>query len=367
MKSKLLQHNKSVSRNRTNDVVNECSPFDNTNSRTVNSTTFAPIEEASVAGSATEGGANVGKNTKNGRSGHKPGEKIQIVEIGFFKTNPRNVLIYGEEKVDTILQNSLLIHVFQEPLVVDENFMPMAEHRRLKAVEAAGIMQVPVLARKMGSKTDKLVASVESNRQRIKDNLKIRREAKILLKIEAALAAARKARDGTVKGNPDQAEDVKPLKGKSRDLVGKKIGLSGVSTPRSIEVVKAVDKLKNDGTTAGAKALCDHLNKSIDAGYTKAVETGALAKTMRKPEKAKRVETKPTAKRPAPKLETSPYENNDYFPLMETHADAMNALESLTAYVEGLTEADVTKGRGNEWRESLQNLTWALKDAQMID
>lgn len=348
-------------------VVVESSPFDSQTSHTADSSsaTSAP-DDATLTKTGTDGVANASTTETKSTTNQIQDEKIQMVAIDLLKPNPRNVDIYGDEPVDVELQKSIVSNGIQEPLITTEEFKLMAGHRRAKAAKAAGITHVPVVIRKFDSETAELTTIVETNRQRIKTILMMGNEAEVIYGLESALAKARQTEGGQAKSDETASRSTKTKKGKTRDLVGEHLGLSGVSAQRLIETVRAARKLDEEQKPGEAKAVRDELNKSVNAGYKKAIETGAI-KASKTAKPVKSVEKQPAPAQTAPKLETSPYKPDDGIPEIEDHKQAMRAMEVLARYVEDMVEPEITDGLKSEWQESMQILTEALKAAEIID
>ena len=62
--------------------------------------------------------------------------------------------------------------------------------------------------------------------------------------------------------NPRPVERI-PQAGKSRDIVGEKLGVSGRHIEKSIKVVEKIDELRDEGETEKALELRTTLNTSV--------------------------------------------------------------------------------------------------------
>jgi ParB/RepB/Spo0J family partition protein len=351
----------------TSDVVIEDTPFNHPNSHTTNSSTVASKQ---VSGREIRThGANA-----SATGNEIPNENIHIVAIESLKPNPRNIAIYGDEAVDEDLQKSLTEHGFQEPLIVTDDFMVLAGHRRLKAARAAGIAQVPVIIRSFKNETDRLITLLESNRQRKKTNEMLGREAVIIMQIEKQLGKERQAQGGKTKSASADPLTTQAKNGSSRDKAGKHIGKSGVTTQHLVATVEAIDKLTADEETDAANAVRDMLNKSISAGYKEAEKAGAVTKKKVKAKKPLDTPTKapaapPVASAKAAKVtQTSAYSDVAEAGEIEDHDDAMKVMNQIIAYVQDvLTGADIKLGQVKEWQETMEALTDELRQVGILE
>jgi ParB-like chromosome segregation protein Spo0J len=253
----------------------------------------------------------------------------------------------------------------------------IAGHRRLKAAKALNMTHVPVLTRTYSSDFQKQMALLESNRQRKKNNVVIGNEAIFRKKIESEMAKARQRKAGSKEGEQQASKSAKTAKekGSARDNTGAQFGMSGVTVDRLITSVTALHKLQKDGKIEAAKSLHDKINDSINAGYNE----GIRLRVITKPEGKKKAEPKPrrdsktegTASKaeaqPEKPTEPSAYTTKGDLPQIENHALAMRHLDLLIEYVEDLGGDNIKTGHREEWQESMQSLTDALRKMGIIE
>lgn len=300
-------------------------------------------------------------------------ERIQLVAISMLKPNPLNIELYGDEPVDEELKSSLQQHGFQEPMICTKDYDLVAGHRRYKAASAIGLTHVPVIIREFKTSAEITAALLESNRQRRKSNEVLGREAIKLKEVATELAKLRQ------KSGIQTDQTVPTAKGASRDQVGEKLGMSGVTADRLVITTQAIETLVKEGRNDEADQLRGELNKSINAGYNEGIRLEVISKpepkkkgktTPHTTSKKERATTQPTAraKTPLPKKEeSSAYTTTGDLPQIENHALAMRHLDLLIEYVEDLGGDNIKTGHREEWQESMQSLTDALRKMGIIE
>jgi len=119
-------------------------------------------------------------------------------------------------------------------------------------------------------------AIVESNRQRVKTNEQIGREARLLLEVERERAKKRLA---TNNGRLTQAQVrvPEPDGGQARDKVAEMLGFSGRHVEKAAQIVEAIDDLEEQGKKHDADVLRATLNSSVNKAYETARERGYIA------------------------------------------------------------------------------------------
>jgi hypothetical protein len=159
------------------------------------------------------------------------------------------------------------------------------------------------------------------------------------------------------------------------EWAGAQFGMSGVTVDRLISSVTALRKLQKDGSIEAAESLHDKINASINAGYNEGIRLGVITK----PESKKKAEPKPrrdsktegTASKaeaqPEKPTEPSAYTTTGDLPQIENHALAMRHLDLLIEYVEDLGGDNIKTGHREEWQESMQSLTDALRKMGIIE
>lgn len=196
--------------------------------------------------------------------------KIEMWDPRGLNDHPSNVEIYGDE-IDETLVESVRANGVIQPLIVTSSLTVVSGHRRKRAAIAAGLSEVPCIIYP-GDDPDRVEWSlIESNRQREKTTEQRAREAARLLEIEKRLAAKRKEATQAVPGEQVGRKEVKPVSpptkpeenadsGKSRERIGKVVGMSGPTVSAAVEVVHKIDAAKAAGDTETAAKLTETLN-----------------------------------------------------------------------------------------------------------
>ena len=339
--------------------------------RAFRTTTSSPVVKPNATASLTGSGASTSTVNDN-----KPSE-IKVVAIGTVKPHPRNAEIYGHEKVDEELVQSIKNQGIQAPIIVSQDYTINAGHRRYNAALATGLTVIPIIVRHFNSENAELAALLDSNRQRVKTNEMLGREAQVMLEIEKALASNRKTEANKAK-ETGESTSAKPMgkKGKSRDEAGKALGLSGPTVDQLVATVKAIDELTREGKKDNAEALRIKLNKSVRSGYLEGRSLGAIpmssSSKSRKPTKLKPIPNAAVGqikKVEPPIMVASQYSDNEepVFPDIETHGQAMKVMSVIIEYVEDLIYETLTKGQHEEWMETIEALRDKLSDVNERD
>ena len=189
------------------------------------------------------------------------------------KPHPLNDSIYGDSAddklIESIRQNGIL-----EPLIVDHRNRIISGHRRWFGAQKLELKEVPVELFKSEDELAIQTALVEANRQRIKTNEQLAREATQIYKIEQ-----QRARSRQVNANPKGTLMAKSPEGggTARDLAGSRLGVGGKKVEQSVQVVEVIDRLEKDGDVAGADKIRGELNKySVSRAHKVAREKGQL-------------------------------------------------------------------------------------------
>ena len=231
---------------------------------------------------------------------------IEQRELSQLKKHLVNTDIYGDEVnaefVASIKNLGVLV-----PLTVLPDGTVISGHRRMQAARIAKLKTVPVIVRTDLTDPDEIErALIESNRQREKSNETKAREAQRLLAIEQRAAEKRQQATQAAKGEKIGSKVVAPVPpptklgdssnfGKTRDAVGKAVGLGAKSVDAAVKVVEKIDQAKAAGDTKTAEHLTETLNK-------KGIRTAL--REMRQAEQAE--QPQPTEKTEQPGPEDSP-------------------------------------------------------------
>lgn len=182
-----------------------------------------------------------------------------------------NIEIYATHPIDEFVA-SVRTHGVLVPLTITADGTVISGHSRRQAAITAGLETVPCIVSPLTDPDEIERALIESNRQREKTNEQRAREAAHLLAIEERLAAKRqkatqaKPGDENIRhGGGHDATTVKQGEnakyGKTRDNVGKVVGMGGRTVARAVEVVQKIDEAKAKGDEATASKLTQTLNE----------------------------------------------------------------------------------------------------------
>lgn len=174
-------------------------------------------------------------------------KNIQTVSVKDIKEHSTNVKIYGETPVDDLVESIEHLGLLH-PIVVTKDMTVIEGHRRLRALQKLkwDITDVEVLD--VSSDAEILERLISSNIYRKKTNEMKIREGMFLAE----------ARNGSARGA-----------GKTRDIVGEAVGVSGRSFDRGVKVVKEIDKLEAIGKKEEAEKLREEMNNSIYSALKK--------------------------------------------------------------------------------------------------
>ena len=194
--------------------------------------------------------------------------KINISEL---KPHPRNEEIYGVNEDITELKEKIRKNGLVTTLTVTGDNVILSGNRRWKSckqlVEEGDnrFCTVDCEVRNFDSEEDELEYLVISNDTREKTIEQKAREAQTLIEVEKK--RAEKRRLATLKqnqcGNTDVPETAQREKGKTRDIVAKKLKMkSGHEVERAVKSVETIDKLTETGRKDDAELIRDTLNNT---------------------------------------------------------------------------------------------------------
>ena len=206
--------------------------------------------------------------------------RMPVAQLRVHEDNER---IYGTKEKDADLEKSIGKYGILDPLLITKDGRVISGHRRLRVATRLGISEVPVRVFESTDELEIKAALLEHNRHRIKTNVQLAAEAKLLMEIRKGFAA-RTNKDSGAKAKVANLPPAK--KGKTRDAVGKDVGISARSVDKGVKVTGAIEMLRADGKEAEASKLEAALNKGFDTGHKAAVEMGVVPKAA--PKKAKK-------------------------------------------------------------------------------
>ena len=162
--------------------------------------------------------------------------------------HPENVKIYGDEKPDEGLIESIKENGILEMLIITEDGKIISGHRRWLAAKECGLEKIPCIIRRYDTPLAEKHEIVEHNRQREKSHIQKMREGEVHEEWEREQARRRQAATLPKEGQQGfhVVENLPPHEdtGKTRDAVGAELGMSG----RTYEKAKTVyDYAKKGG------------------------------------------------------------------------------------------------------------------------
>jgi ParB-like chromosome segregation protein Spo0J len=205
-------------------------------------------------------------------------KRPSVMEVGKLVAHPLNRKLYGNAPPDLGLLESVRNLGIIEPitLITMRSLDPaeyadgvgriyvLSGHRRFLAAKQLGLKTIPVRWSDLDPNDTVAVEQhlIESNRQRVKTQEQIGREAKELLRIESGLAKKRQgARTDIVAKLPPSSM------GKARDKAAEAVGMGARTADKLIKIIDAAD-----AGDVRARALLDAVNErkqSIDSAYKK--------------------------------------------------------------------------------------------------
>lgn len=192
---------------------------------------------------------------------------IHRVSVDKLGENPLNQTLYDRVVNPAILesveQNGVLV-----PVRATRNGKLIDGWQRVEAAKSAGYKMVPVIYVEI-EHAKELEVILTYNVQRIKNTVERLREYRAYLEIETAKARDRSGlRTDVGRKLPEGHKEW----GKSRDLAAKKVGLSGSSAERGLQVLEEIEK--RSGTDPAEVAIRKLLNDGINAGWKYAHSLG---------------------------------------------------------------------------------------------
>lgn len=191
------------------------------------------------------------------------------------KPHPANERIYGDQDSADLIASISQLRCILEALLITHDNRIISGHRRWLAAKEAKLDEVPVVVFPSKDELDIAEALVHANKQRQKTNEQLGREAKELQRVEKERAKRRQQQAGKQFGRGkklvEHVPPAVPRAGKSRDMIGEVLGVSGKQAEKAAAVVEAIDRLEEGGQRDEAKHLRQTLNeKSVSAAFTEA-------------------------------------------------------------------------------------------------
>lgn len=181
--------------------------------------------------------------------------------------HPLNKKLYGEQKSDIKLVESIKAHGVLSPIVVNKKKQILSGHRRWLAAKEVGLTSVPLTGFK-GTTAEEELLLIESNRQREKTAEQRAREFIELKRIESELAKERLtlSQGRGIKG-PVNLPDVK---GDARDIAAEKTGFKSRTAEKLEKIVQAAD----EGNKKAREALnkINETGRGVDSAYERTLK-----------------------------------------------------------------------------------------------
>lgn len=180
------------------------------------------------------------------------------------KPHPENIKIYGDEKPDEGLIESIKENGILEMLIITENDEIISGHRRWLAAQECGLQKLPCIIKKYETPLHERHEIVEHNRQRVKSHIQAMRESEVIEEWERVQAQKRQGTRTDLnsvnipENFPESCED-------HRDAVGAQLGMSG----RTYEKAKTVYDYAKEGNELAMYYVVevDAGRMSIDKAY----------------------------------------------------------------------------------------------------
>ncbi|MCK9520795.1 MAG: ParB N-terminal domain-containing protein, partial [Dehalococcoidia bacterium] len=142
--------------------------------------------------------------------------------------HPENVKIYGDEKPDEGLIESIKENGILEMLIITEDGKIISGHRRWLAAKECGLEKIPCIIRRYDTPLAEKHEIVEHNRQREKSHIQKMREGEVHEEWEREQARRRQrtSGEGVYGGKPLKENLPEAVPYQSRDAVGAELGMS---------------------------------------------------------------------------------------------------------------------------------------------
>ena len=194
---------------------------------------------------------------------------IEKIEISKLRQHPRNEEIYGKDDI-TDLKERITVTGRIEPIKITKDGVILSGHRRVKAAIELGYTTIDCIVMVLDP-VQELEFLLDENCYRNKTIVQKIREGMVYYEIESKKSEQRKIDSGkrnlglpvvekdTTTDNADNNE-----KGKTRDIVGKKVKISGKTFEKG---VKIIDRIDNESNPEIKAFLTEQTNRSVDSTY----------------------------------------------------------------------------------------------------
>jgi ParB/RepB/Spo0J family partition protein len=279
-------------------------------------------------------------------------ENVVYLPVDELKPHPLNEKIYGNDLtadfVDAVKRNGIY-----QPILVTADKLIISGHRRHAAAKQLKMLSLPTVIFHSTDELEIRAALVEANKQRVKTNEQIGREFNVLLEVEEARSRARMEGGKTVA----QGE-----KGKSRDIVAKRIGdISGVSAERAGAVVEMIDKHIKAKHPKKAQQLQELLSKGITQAHKVAFEKSQnngpkAGPEPKKPGKTTGASAATPSRASTSTLPISPETTTD----SEQHDKALQSVYYAEAYLNHKSANKMNGDQKAQWKKVVEHMVALL-------
>lgn len=193
---------------------------------------------------------------------HQP-SRLVFRQPHSLRPHPINARVYGDSPDPDFVDSVRRLGV-NEPILITEDDLIISGHRRCQAAVMAGLDEVPAIVSQATDDDDIILLLIHCNKQRPKTKEQIGREVVLLKEVEERRAKRRQEVHGnTAPGKQKTLQEPVTeviVVGQARDIVGKKVGMSGPQVDKIIDVVKRIDELEASGEGEQADEVRQVLN-----------------------------------------------------------------------------------------------------------
>ena len=195
------------------------------------------------------------------------------IEINKLQSHPYNRMIYGYEENNELLER-IRSSGWIKPILITPNFTILSGHRRVDCCKTLGISEVECEIIE-GDPVKYLEIMLSENQYRVKTTFQLLKESEIYCDLEKQKAYKRQKQAEKIESALDLVEtfpqgqtvgggNLPPLaeKGRTRDIVAEKIGMSGRTYDKGKKVMKRIEE-EEDPTLKEFFGAA--LNENIDA------------------------------------------------------------------------------------------------------
>jgi ParB-like chromosome segregation protein Spo0J len=196
--------------------------------------------------------------------------KIEKREIASLHPHPRNKEIYGTLDVSDLVDRIKITERIEAIKITPEGKI-LSGHRRTKAAEECGYTEIDCIIVDDLDPNQQLELLLDENCYREKNNFQKIKEGIAYHEIESKKSEQRKIESGrknlgltVVENDTTTDESNNNEKGKTRDIVGKKVNVSGKTFEKGLKIVGRI----NEETDLEIKTfLSDQANRSVDSTF----------------------------------------------------------------------------------------------------